>query len=115
MAEESTTIYKGDDTGAFDQNFIKIDVSGTSGYIISKCIFQCGPIQKVYTRPQFPIYVNFSSVESKRLNQLSECYLQLFDEKGRKQTCKGTLTFTAQPQVIADESRRPELRTSYNS
>ena len=37
MAEESTTIYKGDDTGAFDQNFIKIDVSGTSGYIISKC------------------------------------------------------------------------------
>lgn len=112
---DSTTIYKGDDTGAFGQNFIKIDITGVEGYIISKCIFQCGPIQKVYTRPQFPIYINFTSVESKRLNQLSECYLQLFDEKGLRQTCKGTLTFTAQPQVIADESRRSELRTSYNS
>lgn len=110
-----TTIYKGDDTNAFGQNFIKIDLVNASGYTISKVIFQCGPIQKVFIRPQFPIYVNFSHVESQRLYQLSECYLQVFDEKGLRQTCKGTLTFTAQPQVIADErNNRPELRTSYN-
>lgn len=101
-----TTMYKGDDTNAFDQNFIKIDLVGASGYTISKVIFQCGPIQKVYTRPQFPIYVNFSHAESSRLYQDSVCYLQVFDEKGRRQTCEGTLNFTAKQKVIADESSR---------
>lgn len=109
------TMFKGDDTGAFGQNFIKIDFKNADQYTISKCIFQCGPIQKVYTRPQFPIYVNFTHEESKRLYQNSECYLQVFDEKGLRQTCTGTLTFTAKPQVIADESRRSELRTSIRS
>ena len=108
-----TTIYKGDDTNAFGQNFIRIDLEGADGYTISKVIFQCGPIQKVYTRPQFPIYVNFSHNESKRLYQDSVCYLQVFDEKGRRQTCQGTLSFIAKAKVIEDESnRRPELRTN---
>ena len=40
-----TTIYKGDDTNAFGENFIKIDVKNDAGYTISKCIFQCRPIQ----------------------------------------------------------------------
>lgn len=105
-----TTIYKGDDTGAFGQNFIKIELQNNPGFVISKCIFQCGPIQKVFIRPQFPIYINFSHVESDKLYQLSECYLQVFDEKGLRQTCKGSLTFTAQPKVVDNEYRR----TSYN-
>ncbi len=106
-----TTIYKGDDTNAFGENFIKIDVQNTAGYTISKCIFQCGPIQKVFVRPQFPIYVNFSHVESERLYQQSECFLQIFDEKGLRKTCKGSLNFTAQPKVVDNEYRRT---TSYN-
>lgn len=99
-------IYKGDDTNAFGQNFIRIDLVNDSNYTISKCIFQCGPIQKIYTRPQFPLYVNFSHVESERLYQTSECYLQVFDEKGLRQTCKGSLTFTARPKVVENEYRR---------
>lgn len=106
-----TTIYKGDDTGAFGQNFIKIDLQNNQGFTISKCIFQCGPIQKVFVRPQFPIYINFSHVESDKLHQLSECFLQVYDEKGLRQTCKGSLTFTAQPKVVENEYRR----TIYNS
>ena len=107
-----TSIYKGDDTAAFGQNFIRINFEDADKYNISKCIFQCGPIQKVYIRPQFPIYVNFTHEESQKLYQTSECYLQVFDEKGLRQTCTGTLTFTAKPQVIADESRRPKIRTN---
>lgn len=98
-----TAIYKGDDTNAFGQNFIQINLNETAGYNISKVIFQCGPIQKVFVRPQFPIYVNFSSVESERLQQVSECYLQVFDEKGLRQTCEGTLTFTAKSKVVNNE------------
>lgn len=108
-----TTIYKGDDTNAFGQNFIKINrPQNSEGYTISKVIFQCGPIQKVYTRPQFPIYVNFSHDESKKLQTISECYMQVFDEKGLRVTCSGTLTFTAKAQVVLDESRRSESRSN---
>lgn len=108
-----TTIYKGDDTNAFDQNFIKIDIENESEYPISKVVFQCGPVQKVYTNPAFPIYVNFTHTESERLYQDSKCYLQVFDSKGRRQTCEGTLSFTAKAKVISDEpNRRAELRTN---
>lgn len=101
-----TAIYKGDDTDAFGQNFITIDLVGAEDKVISKVIFQCGPVQKVYTRPKFPIQVNFSTNESRRLYQESVCYLQVFDEKGRRQTCEGSLNFTAKAKVIEDESRR---------
>ena len=108
-----TTMYKGDDTNAFDQNFIKIDIENSGNYEISKLVFQCGPVQKVYTNPTFPIYVNFTHTESLRLYQDSTCYLQVFDNKGRRQTCEGTLNFTAKQKVIADEpNRRAELRTN---
>lgn len=93
-----TTIYRGDDTGAFDKNFITITLKGLEGKIISKAIFQCGPIQKVYTRPQFPIVVNFSSTESERMYEDADCYLQVFDEKGRRITSASTLKVkTTQP------------------
>lgn len=102
----ATIIYKGDDTNAFGENFIRIlRPSNTDGYVITKAIFQCGPIQKIYRNPVFPIYVNFSSTESKKLSQTNECYLQVFDEKGLKKTCKGSLTFTAKAQVVRDDNR----------
>ena len=102
-----TEIFKGDDTNAFGQNFIKINRPHNSeAYTISKVIFQCGPIQKVYTRPTFPIYVNFTHTESKKLQTISECFLQVFDEHGLRTTCTGSLKFTAKQQVVLDESRR---------
>jgi len=85
------TIYGGDDTGAFDKNFIRITLKGLEGKTITKAIFQCGPIQKVYTRPKFPIDINFSSAESERMYEDADCYLQLFDEKGRRLTSSSTL------------------------
>ena len=97
------TIYKGDDTNAFGEDFIIISLKGAETLTISKVIFQCGPIQKVYTKPQFPIKVNFNHNESSKLLQNSVCYLQVFDERGRRKTCEGSLSFTAKQKVIADE------------
>lgn len=108
-----TGIYKGDDTGAFDQHFIKIDITNPHDYAITKVVFQCGPIQKVYSNPTFPIYVDFTHNESQRLYQDSKCYLQVFDSKGRRQTCEGTLNFTAKAKVISDEpTTRYNVRTN---
>ena len=88
-----TTIYKGDDTNAFGKNLIRIELNGVDGLIISKVIFQCGDVQKVFVRPEFPIYIAFSSNESSQLYADSICYLQIFDEKGRRHTCQSTFTF----------------------
>lgn len=87
------TIYKGDDTDAFGKNLITINLNGADGLTISKIIFQCGEIQKSFIRPKFPITIDFSSDESIRLDEDSVCYLQVFDEKGRRQTCSTTLAF----------------------
>ena len=101
-----TTLYKGDDTNAFGEHFIRINrPTNTDEYVITKVIFQCGPIQKVYRNPVFPIYVDFNSAESRKLSQTSECYLQVFDEKGLKKTCNGSLVFTAKAQVIRDDHK----------
>ena len=89
------TIYKGDDTNAFGNNLIQINLDGADGLTISKVIFQCGTLQKTYVRPKFPIFIDFSSDETKRLDEDSVCYLQVFDEKGRRQTCETTLSFKA--------------------
>lgn len=89
-----TVIYKGDDTQAFGKDFIKIDLKGLEGKTISKAIFQCGTVQKVFNRPLFPIYVNFTSEESSQLYEDAVCYFQVFDEKGRRLTSNSTLTFT---------------------
>ena len=87
-----TTIYKGDDTNAFDSNKITINLKGAEGIQISKAIFRCGNIQKTYTRPIFPLDVIFTSNETSRMWDENECYLQIFDTKGRRQTCIGNLT-----------------------
>lgn len=87
------TVYKGDDTSAFGNNLIRIELKGAEGYTISKVIFQCGTVQKIFNRPQFPILIDFTSEESSQLYEDAECYLQVFDEKGRRQTCGTILKF----------------------
>ena len=50
-----TTIYRGDDTDAFDDTKITIKLKGADDIQISKAIFRCGNVQKSYTRPVFPL------------------------------------------------------------
>lgn len=99
-------IYKGDDTNAFGENFLKISLKNDANLNISKVIFQCGPVQKVFVRPTFPIYVNFSHAESNRLPHDGECYLQIFDEKGLRKTVEGSISITAKAKVVSDEQKR---------
>lgn len=107
-------IYRGDDTNAFGQNFMKINPPNLpAGAIVTKAILQCGPIQKIYLNPQFPIYVNFSHEETKKFTNTNECFLQLFDENGLRQTCKGSITFYTYPQAVVDEPRNN--RQQHNS
>lgn len=93
-------IYKSDDTGAFGNNFITINLENPSEYPISKAIFICGCLQKTFTNPVFPLIINFSSQETKKFGGTNICYLVVYDLEGRQKTCKGTLTFKAQEGVL---------------
>lgn len=99
----TTEIYQGDDTNAFGRNFIKVNVpKGVEPNLITKCIFQCGDLQKTYNSPKFPFYINFSSEESKKLDYQNVCYIQLFDSEDRKITLRGNLQVIANKQAIKD-------------
>ena len=88
-----TCIYKGDDTGAFGQNFLTINLTGAEGLNISKAEFRCGDISKTFDSPQFPITVNFTAEETAKLQSSNSCSLAVSDESGLKKTCSGVFTF----------------------
>ena len=97
---DSDSIYKGDNTGAFGNSFITINLENPLEYQISKAIFVCGCIQKEYKNPVFPWVINFTSAETSKLRTANTCYLVVFDEEGKQKTCQGTLTFKAQNGVL---------------
>lgn len=94
-------VFMGDNTGAFGNSFITINLDNPLGYEVSKAIFVCGCIQKSFVNPVFPLVVNFTSQETSRLKVTNTCYLVAYDAQGRQKTCKGTLTFKAQNGVIS--------------
>lgn len=95
-------IYKGDNTGAFGNNFITINLDNPLGFTVSRVIFVCGCIQKTFNNPEFPIVINLTSEETKTLKPSNVCYLVAYDSEGRQKTCKGTLTFPTTQGVLPD-------------
>ena len=98
-------IFKGDNTGAFGNNFITINLVNPDGHEISKVIFVCGCIKKEFKNPVFPLVVNLTSQETDTLKTVNTCYLVAYDTMGRQKTCQGTLTFKAIPGVIQHGTR----------
>lgn len=96
----TNAIFKGDNTGAFGNSFITINLDNPNEYEISKVIFVCGCIQKTFIKPVFPLTVNLSSDETAKLKASNVCYLVAYDSENRQQTCRGNLTFPAQNGVL---------------
>lgn len=95
-------VYKGDNTGAFGNKFITINLNNPQEYIISRAVFVCGCINKSFENPVFPLEVNLTSEETAKLKPSNICYLVTYDSEGRQKTCKGTLTFPATQGVISN-------------
>lgn len=93
-------IFKTDDTAAFGNNFITINLDNPQGYEITKAVFVCNCLTKTFENPVFPLVINFSSEETAQLRSSNTCYLVAYDSEGRQKTCQGTLTFNAKNGVI---------------
>lgn len=93
-------LYRKDDTDAFDQKFLKIELETLIDITISKVEFRCGQILKIFENPLFPIDVALSSEETAILSYTNTCYLAIYDEQGRKRTCEGSITFPTKGAVV---------------
>lgn len=96
------TIYKGDDSAAFGGNFITIKANNIpEGFEVTKAKFKCGNLPVMtFENPVFPIVVNLKPVQTRQLGQQNTCYLAVYDNEGRKLTCKGKVTFVALDEVV---------------
>ena len=93
-------LYRGDDTNAFGNRFLEINLENAVGLTISKAEFKCGQILKTFENPVFPIEIALSGDETSKLNQNNACYLAIYDEFGRKRTCSGHLIFSTKREVV---------------
>lgn len=110
MMSENDAIFKGDNTGAFGNNFIEITVKNPLLYPISKIIFcvNGGCIKKPFDGADYDNFqsaeivltVNFSSAETSILRDANIGNLIVYDMQGRQSTCKQSLTFYAKNGVI---------------
>ena len=88
------SINRGDNTGAFGKEFLRIYLNNPNNLYIQKAVFQInGNLEKEYYEPKFPLRVNFSGAETEQLEQVNECRLALWDENGRRRTADGKFTF----------------------
>ena len=95
-----TTLFRGDDTDAFGNSFITINLATSISGTISKAVFQCENIVKIFENPTFPITIDLASAETATLQATNKCYLAVWDEDNKKRTCKGTLVFNTQSEVV---------------
>ena len=94
-------MFKGDNTQAFGNKFLEIEIDSVYDLTGCKAVFQCGSIQKEITNLTSPIIVNLTSEETKKLQNQNVCYLALFDKENRKMTCEGSLFFNVKDEVVS--------------
>lgn len=96
----TNSVYMGDNTAAFGNNFITINLENPLEYPISKAVFVCNCLTKTFDNPVFPLVINFDSKETAKLRSSNTCFLVVYDSEGRQKTCTGNLTFKAQNGVL---------------
>ena len=93
-------IFRGDDTAAFGQNWLRINVDIPLTWIVSRAELKIGDILLTMEAPEFPVLINLTASQTAQLKDKNACYLALYDENGLKQTIEGTYTFTTRKQVV---------------
>ena len=92
--EEEYKRYKGDNSAAFNNHFLKIELERDEDTPMPSWVeFVTGCIVKPYINPQFPLYVDFDEKESAKLCHINRGYLRAYDDKGQRMTCQGEIKF----------------------
>lgn len=96
-----TKYRKGDDYGAFNQEWAQIEVDIPEDWIVTKAKFKVGNLPTMtFYDPVFPFTVNLDSSQTINLKDVNTCYLAIYDEEDRKLTLDGCWTFVAEDEVV---------------
>ena len=96
-----SAIFRGDDTGAFGQTWLIVNVDIPNTWIVSKAELKIGNLPvKIFETPDFPLAINLTSAQTALLKDTNVCYLALYDEEDRKLTLEGSYTFTTRKQAV---------------
>lgn len=93
-------LYRGDDTNAFDRKFLKVSLKNADGLKIKRAELTCSGVKKTFENPVFPLWVDLCCDETKILLNSNCAHLALYDEHGRKHTCKGEIIITTKREVV---------------
>lgn len=97
------SINRGDNTGAFGNDFLRIYLNNPNNLAIQKAVFQInGDLEKEFYDPIFPLRINFTGEETNMLHQFNTCKLALWDEFGRRRTADGKFTFLVKENRIKE-------------
>ena len=108
------SINRGDNTGAFGNDFLRIYLNNPNNVYITKAVFQINEdLVKTYEEPVFPLRVNFRGDETELLQQVNVCKLALWDEFGRRRTAEGKFTFMVKENNITEPDNPTYEGTEY--
>lgn len=93
-------IFRGDDTNAFGDSFITINLTTESEVTITKAVFKSGKVLKEFENPTFPLQIDLTAEETTKLDPENRAFLAVYDENGLKRTCEGSLVFNTLPQRV---------------
>ena len=102
------TLFRGDNTAAFGNNFLTIKIKNPDLMPISKILFVVngGLFKKTFTDAnnfqvvETTLTVNFNSAETEKFSAVNVGNVVVYDIKNRQQTCPQSLTFYTQGGVI---------------
>ena len=95
------TLVRGDNLQAFDGQPIIINLHNNIRPISkAEVVINGGVILRTFENPEFPISVELDESDTAKLIVGKNiCNLIVYDDLGRKETCKGTLYFTVDREV----------------
>lgn len=113
MADFEVNTYKYDDMGAFGRKTFRIKApKGIDPELISKIIFQSGPLSIVISNPTFPYEFSPTAEQTAKLDFRNPCYLKLFDSENRGTTYPVKLNIIANKQVVFENCDNKKENTS---
>ena len=94
-------IWKNDDTGAFGNNLLTVKANIPSGYTVSLAKIKIGNLPVMsFPNPVFPLSINLTPAQTRQLQQQNTVYMSVYDDEGRKATCRGSVSFVAKDEVV---------------
>ena len=96
--------YRSDDTSAFGNNFITIDlVNNPLNVKVSRADFIIqGKYCKRFDNPVFPLIINFTPEELQKLDVLNVGFLKVYDSEGKPKVCDGNVVFEIKNGVMCN-------------